>query len=375
MRKTTRRPRLTAAIAQALLLIPIADSALAREEAPPSPESTAAYRQGYDAVLDRDWAGAEQAFARLMQDFPRSSWVDDAAFWRCYATMQSNADQEAAFTCFESHVRNYRDSEWQDDARRAMVRLADQLDGQGKSQYRRKVRDFGRDDDHDQLLEVLVALGEIGDERSLDVILQRLDQADDEHLRARIVDVLEEIDSPRIFDRLALIARSDPSEQVRVVAVNALGEQESLDASAILRELATDTKQPSQVRVEAMDELLDYGTNDTIELLKSLARDPDREVAEEAIDALGDIGDTASLDALAELLGSLPDADLRFEIIDEIEDFESDNAVQILLQAAKDEPDPRVRREATEALGDMEGSAAREALIELLRSVDEEGRR
>ena len=114
-----------------------------------------------------------------------------------------------------------------------------------------------RYEDADRLLAILVALGEIGDERSVDIIFQRLDTTDDEHLRARIVEVLEDVESPRAVDKLETLAKSDPSPRVRIAALEALDDRGDSDPLPLLREVVADPGQPLRVRIEALDEIGD----------------------------------------------------------------------------------------------------------------------
>jgi len=329
--------------------------------------SAQAYRRGYDLILDEDWKGAVAAFDDLVAKYPGSDWVDDAAFWSCYARRQAGTPPPEAFACYEKLLARHPKSEWSDDARRAMVRLAKEID---RPEYREKVRDFGQDEDGDRLLAVLVALGEIGDERSVEVILERLDATEDEHLRVRIIDVLEDLESPRVHAKLEETIRTDPSPRVRIAAVDALSES-SVDAVALLQEIVKDPGQPSAVRREALDELNDHEPPGLVSFLKEVALDSDESLALEAIDELGDVESEEAVRALAEILKRTPDVGRRIEVLGTLEDFEIDLAVEALLEVARKDPDPRMRRAATESLGDMETPAAREALIRLLQELDE----
>ena len=351
----------------ALLLSPVCQ---AQNETDAS-AAAAAYRAGYNLILDRDWSGALAKFGELVEQHGRSDWVDDAEFWRCYARDELGEAPDQVFACYENHLANYRRSEWNDDARRAMVRLARRLDREGRSGYKDRVREFGRSDDDNQMLRVLIALAEIGDERSLDIILERLDATTDEHLRARIADVLEDIESPRATAKLEQLIQSDPSEKVRRQALHALSHHKDAALPTLLA-VYRDPQQNSRMRAEALDYLAELEPADLMTILREAARGADQQVALRAIDEISDREDRESLDILIELLGAVPDQRRRIAIVDEIEDYDIADAANALLEVAKSDPDPRVRRAATDALGDMESVAAREALIELLRTLNED---
>ncbi len=334
--------------------------------------SAAAYRAGYNLILDEDWPGAIAAFDTLSQQHPNSEWADDAAFWRCYGHQQQGAPAVESFACYEKVLEQHEGSEWDDDVRRALVRLARQLDQEGRSEYRDKVRDFGVDADSDRTLAILVALGDIGDERSLDVILERLDATTDEHVRARIVEILEDIESPRAVEKLKVLIRTDPAMRVRMAAIDALGDHEDVDIAPLLMQLARDPNQPDPVRMEAIDELSDIEIPGLRAFLKELALGDSDAVAMEAIDELSDDDEHSeeTVQLLLEILGETAHARRRAEVLDSLADVGTQSAVDGLIRVAKTDPDPRIRRIATEALGDMETVAAREALIGLLKDTD-----
>ncbi len=336
-------------------------------------DSAAAYRDGYNLILDEDWSGAIAAFEKLTQQHPHSEWTDDAAFWRCYGHQQNGASAVDSFACYETILDQHEGSEWNDDVRRALVRLARQLDQEGRSEYREKVSDFGRSADSDRTLSVLVALGDIGDERSLDVILERLDATSDEHLRARIVEILEDIESPRAVEKLKILIRTDPATRVRMVAIDALGNHEDADIPQLLMQLARDPSQPEPVRMEAIDALTDFTIPGLRAFLKELALGDSDAVAMEAIDEISDDDENseATVQLLLEILRETAHERRRAEVLESLADVGTQSAVDALLRVAKADPDPRIRRMATEALGDMDTVAAREALIGLLKELDD----
>ncbi|MEM7350616.1 MAG: HEAT repeat domain-containing protein [Acidobacteriota bacterium] len=331
------------------------------------------YRQGYDLVLDEKWQEAIVVFDKLDERYPDSEWTDDAAFWRCYAGQQRGTGAAESFACYDDVLQHHPHSEWADDIQRSLVRLAGELDRDGRPEYQDKIQHYGRGEHADRTLAVLVALGDIGDERSLDVILERLDATQDEHLRARIVEILEDFDSPRALEKLQLLIRNDPAPRVRMAAIDALGDLQPQAAAPLLLQLVRDTSQPDPVRVEALEELADIGAPNFDDLLEELALGDNDALAHEAIDVIGDHreGREATVTRLVEILGKTAHAGRRAEVLDTLEDIPTDSAVAALVQVAKTDPDPRMRRIATESLGDMQTEAAREALIQLLQELDD----
>ncbi|MEM6937992.1 MAG: HEAT repeat domain-containing protein [Pseudomonadota bacterium] len=331
-----------------------------------------AYQQGYNQVLDRNWSAALATFGALVEQYPGSDWADDAEFWRCYARDELGEAPSEVFGCYDNHLASYRRSEWSDDAKRAMVRLARQLDGQGQKEYSDRVRRFGRSDDDNRMLQVLAELGEIGDERSLEVIIQHLDATTDEQLRARITDVLEDIDLPAASEKLRNLVFNDPSIKVQRTALHALTHHESASVTPTLMSVLDDQGRDPELRSDALEYLVELEPAGLIDLLTEAIRGTDDRLAMTAIDELSDREDRQALNVLVALLGEVPHQRRRLSIVDEMEDFEMPEAATALLKVAQSDPDPRVRRAATESLGDMETPAAREALIELLQGMGTE---
>ncbi|MCB0295031.1 MAG: hypothetical protein KDG51_07275, partial [Calditrichaeota bacterium] len=62
-------------------------AAMAAAFSPEEPQDRAqtAYQDAYNLILDEKWSEAITAFDNLLGQYPKSGWVDDARFWRCYA--------------------------------------------------------------------------------------------------------------------------------------------------------------------------------------------------------------------------------------------------------------------------------------------------
>ena len=86
-----------------------------------------AYKQAYALVLEEKWAPAKTAMDDLIRQFPKSAWVDDARFWSCYAMEKTGQAPETVFKCYQKFVGENPGSEWADDAKSNMIRLAQGL--------------------------------------------------------------------------------------------------------------------------------------------------------------------------------------------------------------------------------------------------------
>jgi HEAT repeat protein len=358
------RALLLALLLLLLLLLPTA--AFARDDAD-------AYRGGYQHVLDEDWPGASTAFRDLVAKYPKSDWTDDATFWLCYAEEHSGKTAEASFECYQSFTAKYPKSEWTDDAERNLVRLAGGLAQQGKPEYRDRIRGLEQHPDDEKLLPVLMALAEIGDERSLDVIFERIERTPDEQLRAAIVRVLDEAEGPaadKALRKLADLVAKDPSLRVRVAALSTLSEYDDHpETERLLREVAMDAKQPLELRVVALDRLEDFESPDLVGFLEGLAvAADDPQLAGAAIHALGEIESDASTAALRKIFAGAKTKELRGMALHAIAESEDAAAVEFLGKVAREDADPEIARFAVSQLGDFETAEALTALQQIAGS-------
>ncbi len=92
-----------------------------------------AYKQAYALVLEEKWAPAKTAMDDLVRQFPKSAWVDDARFWSCYALEKTGQSPETVFKCYQKFVGENPGSEWADDAKSNMIRLAQGLAKAGQA--------------------------------------------------------------------------------------------------------------------------------------------------------------------------------------------------------------------------------------------------
>ena len=98
-------------------------------------------------------------------------------------------------------------------------------------------------------------------------------------------------------------------------------------------------------RIEAI------GTTDEIskQLAITAVSDPNADVRKEAVDTLGNFGDTKVLGVLTYVMLHDPDPEVRREAVDELGDLHHPYSLEVLAKALKDES-PEVRKEAIEGL-------------------------
>ena len=215
------------------------------------------------------------------------------------------------------------------------------------------------------------ALGNIDSPRAVQGLAAALASEKVAAVRAKIAWSLGEIDDPRALDALAGAVR-DPEVQVRREAVWALGELETPAAVPMVIPALRDSD--VETRKRAAEALGNLESPDAITALGAATKDADAEVRKQAVEALGDIGDKRALPVLTAAMTDA-EVEVRREAVSAIGDLEDlESAPPVLLAALKDE-DREVRKAAAEALGQIEDEAAVPALVPLTRDTNADVKR
>ncbi len=215
------------------------------------------------------------------------------------------------------------------------------------------------------------ALGEIDSPRAVPGLMAALGSEKVAAVRAKVAWALGEIDDPRAVEALGAAVR-DADAQVRREVVWALGELETPTAVPMLIPALRDSD--TETRQRAAEALGHLESPDAIDALSAATKDAEAEVRKNAVAALGEIGDKRSLAALSAAVRD-SEVEVRREAISAIGHLEDlGSAPPALLAAVRDE-DREVRRAAAEALGQIEDEAAVPALIPLTRDTNADVKR
>src|SRR5215208_991367 len=83
------------------------------------------FRQGRDLIEREDWGAAAAKFEGYVSQYPKSKEADAALYWLAYALKKQRKFQDAEAT-LERLVREFPRSTWVDDARAMQVEIAPQ---------------------------------------------------------------------------------------------------------------------------------------------------------------------------------------------------------------------------------------------------------
>jgi HEAT repeat protein/beta-lactamase regulating signal transducer with metallopeptidase domain len=169
-------------------------------------------------------------------------------------------------------------------------------------------------------------------------------------------------------------ALGDQVPQVRLAAVQALGERSDRDAVQALNELLVRETTVSVRRaiITSMGQIDD--PRSIAALLKALSEDDDAGVREAAANALGEIDDTRAVAGLVAALRAERVVSVKRRIVWALGELDDPSAVDGLGVALRDS-DLEVRRQAIWALGEIEAESAVPLLLPFLRDNDVDTRR
>jgi HEAT repeat protein len=182
-------------------------------------------------------------------------------------------------------------------------------------------------------LRAIEALGEVGDERAVDELLEALGDDDPDIARAASHAICAR-DLEYACERLAQ-SLSSPRRRLAETAAASLVRQGEEAVDFLVGQLASENAQARRL----------------------------------AVDALGGVGEGKLKDVLLPLLGTEPDPEVRAAVASALARLDGDAAVKEIQRLARSDPDWFVRARCYSLLAEMNAPQAREFLLDALRRV------
>lgn len=250
------------------------------------------WREGRNAISDEDWRRAERLFARIHDDYPKSTYAADSYYWEAFALSRRGGTENTrdAVALLEKQIAKYSgaSSVKNGDSKSLLTRLQGTLaragdataaasiserasrasSGTGDSfaggaasgaSSRSYSRNSGRSstppgcksEDDDDRVEALNALLQMGSDDALPIlkkVLARRDQCS-EILRRKAVFLVSQKRGDEAADILVETAKNDPDDETRNQAVFWLSQVNSAKAVPLLEQIlktTTDEKMQDQ---------------------------------------------------------------------------------------------------------------------------------
>ena len=149
-----------------------------------------AYQEAKMKCINRNWTEAISLFEELLEKYPGNKYEDDAIFWIGYSLEKLPDKRQESFDTYSRLVNNYPNSSWVDDAQVHQIALAEQFILEGQEIY----KDFLYQQLNKEQIEVqyrsAIALGRIGDKKAIPVLEKMKNDEDYGHQAQNLIAVL-----------------------------------------------------------------------------------------------------------------------------------------------------------------------------------------
>ena len=327
----------------------------------PTRPDTQLYQRAYQLVIEEDYGKAEELFKQFLDQYRRSSWRDDSAFWLCYIQAKKQPDSEVAFRCYEDFLKSYPRSKFRNNVEAEMALIASRLVEQGNSAYQEKLARLKEGQDEELTLMVLSALADDGEVSSLEEIKSLYERTQSERIRQRIASLLDEFDLPEAEQYLMRIVEGQDSVKTRALAVRSLGERAGRKSVSDFLKKIVLSDEDKEIRKQALRALAEGGSD--VGYFVDIALGDDENMALTAIRAMPKGGSGFQTYRRIYQEARLPKA--RLLALRRIGDGSSSEAIGFLKETAIGSENGDARTVATRALGEMRAPEAYQALVEL----------
>ncbi|VVB89818.1 HEAT repeat-containing taxis proteinF [uncultured archaeon] len=220
------------------------------------------------------------------------------------------------------------------------------------------------------------ALGAIGSEKAVEPLIEFLNNTEEhEHVRAMAAYALGEIGNENAIESLIeVLINVDEKGDVQFMATQALETMESEKAVELLIEILNNADKQKKVRESVASVLGRIGSEKAIESLIEVLNNADekKEIRLIAAYSLGEIGSEKAIELIMEGLNETEvNEGVRFNAILELGKIGNEKAIEPLIEALSNDAQVDLRRIAAYSLGEIGSEKAIEPLIEALDSDDD----
>jgi len=337
------------------------------QKASASDDALKAFRQGRDLIEDENWDRAAATFNSFVSEYPKHKDVDAALYWLAFALKKQGKPGEADRQ-LERLIRDYPRSSWIDDARAMRVEIAGQT---GNSQVVDK--ELNRNDLEIKMI-ALQSLFQSNPDRAAALVVEILkaDSGADRRLKENAIALLGQHSGRSTIPMLIELARTQTDSKLRKTAIFWLGQSGDDKAFDLLKDL---TKQSSDMEVAkaALFALAQHSSPRAYELLVELARTASStQLRREAIFWIGQRGQEGAIDDLMKIYETEQDTEVKKHILFSLAQHHSPRAIAKLYEVVKSNADVEVRKQAIFWIGQEGGEQAIGNLIQLYESEKED---
>jgi HEAT repeat protein len=319
------------------------------------------FRQGRDLIEKEDWAAAAAKFEGYVAQYPKSKEADAALYWLAYALKKQGRFQDAE-RALDRLVGEFPRSTWADDARAMEVEIAPQT---GK-----RVDPEGLADDELKMV-ALQSLFESDPARAAGYVAEILKPGSkaSRELKETAVSLLGNRGGPEATAMLLDIARTQPDPDLRGIAIHRLGQtNDETVADELMKIYAAERDRDVKAQVlHAFSQM--NGPRAYARLLEVARGGEDTELRQTAIHLMGQRNDGQVVDDLTRLLSSERDDDVRAAVLHAFSQINDPRAQARLLEVARGgEGGVELRAQAIHLLGQRSGEGVVDELMSIYRA-------
>jgi HEAT repeat protein len=322
------------------------------------------FREGRDLIGDEAWKEAEGKFRSFVSAYPKDKNLDAALYWLAFTLAKQERYGEADVQ-LKRLLLEFPRSNWADDATalRAQMNLDPRVVDQALSE-----------DDVEVKIVALQSLFESSPERGLAYVSEMMKPGSKAgpRLKQAGVELLRRYGGKQAVTLLLEIIRNQTDPEIRVTAIQTLGRTGDESVLPLLKELAT-TATDEQVSKAAVFAISRFEGEGARALLLDLARNGKTvEVRKDAIFWLSQGGD-AAMDELMRIYSADQSPEVRKQIVFALKRMGSPRSFAKLYEIARNGSESaEVRKDAIHWIGQGGGKEALDFLIQMYDSEKEE---
>jgi HEAT repeat protein len=346
----------------------------------------ALYWLAFTLAKQEKYDQADVQLKRLLAEFPRSNWADDAVALRAQMNLDPRVvDQALSEDDVEVKIVALQ-SLFESSPERGMAYVTEMMKPGSKASPRLKqagvelLRRFGGKQAISLLLDIIrnqtdqeirvtaiQTLGRTGDESVLPLLKDLTTTEANEDVSKAAVFAISRFEGAAARSMLLELARSGKSVEVRKQAIFWL----SQNGDAVMDELMRiySTEQSPEVRKQVVFALKRMGSARSFAKLYEIARDSREgaEVRKDAIHWIGQGGDKQAVDFLIQLYDGEKDEEIKRQIIFGLSRTNDKRAVQKMIDIARRDSSVELRKQAIFWLGRSSDPDAQKYLEDILK--------
>ncbi|HZI19824.1 MAG TPA: HEAT repeat domain-containing protein [Pyrinomonadaceae bacterium] len=321
-----------------------------------------AFQQGRVLIDERKWGAAATHFGRFVAENPSDRNLDAALYWLAYAHEKQNNLREADQS-LDRLISEFPRSTWLNDARALKIRVRSRLDPQAVATPK------PTDDDLIQIA-AMQALCQGDRARCGQVAGEVLGSNRSLVVKESALKLLGRHGGTEAVPALIRLARSEQNERLKMSAISALGQTNDDRVIEVLREIAMsatfDDESPTDSAIHALASL--ESPRAVPALVDVITNGRNTAARQHAVDLLGRRRGDDVTDALLRVYDSVPDATIRARTVSALGHRKDARAMARLVEVARTAPEAELRKQAIRALPNRGQESDLDVLISLYDS-------